>query len=243
CLIYRDSSLLSFTISSLLAVGIFLSYVPQHVRIYQRQTSEGISPFFLLLGTMSGFSALLNVVMLTQMLRDCCSSLSWFDCANSQLGLIQVAAQATAAALILVLCVHFTRGSPFQMLAEYAKLVSIYRVCSAYLLVSAIFVIYPLVWAPGLVTPVANFQGLFATVLASIQYFPQIYTTWRLKHAGSLSMNMMLIQTPGGFLWATTMILRPGSVWSTWLPYLAAASLQAVLLSLCVWFSITKPIE
>ncbi|GME84945.1 unnamed protein product [Ambrosiozyma monospora] len=69
------------------------------------------------------------------------------------------------------------------------------------------------------------------------QYFPQIYTTYRLKHPGSLSINMMLLQTPGGFVWSLSLFLQPGSKWSSWLPYISAAFLQLILLSMCLFYT------
>ncbi|KAI3068944.1 hypothetical protein CBS147353_7239 [Aspergillus niger] len=50
----------NFILSILIVFGILLSYTPQHVRILTMKTSFGISPYFVLLGTTSGSSALAN---------------------------------------------------------------------------------------------------------------------------------------------------------------------------------------
>lgn len=81
-----------------------------------------------------------------------------------------------------------------------------------------------------------------ATVLASIQYFPQIYTTLRLKRVGSLSIPMMCIQTPGSFVWAASLAARLGMEgWSAWGLYIVTALLQGSLLVMGVYFEYISP--
>jgi hypothetical protein len=87
----------------------------------------------------------------------------------------------------------------------------------------------------------ANFLGIFATVLASIQYFPQIYTTFTLKRVGSLSIPMMLIQTPGSFVWAASLAARVGKEgWSTWGVYLVTGCLQGTLLVMGIIYELRE---
>jgi len=80
----------------------------------------------------------------------------------------------------------------------------------------------------------ANFLGVQATILASLQYLPQLWTTWKLKHVGSLSIPMMCIQTPGSFVWAISLAMREGTKWSSWLVYVVTGSLQGMLLAMCI---------
>jgi hypothetical protein len=85
----------------------------------------------------------------------------------------------------------------------------------------------------------AEFLGIFATVLASIQYFPQIYTTYMLRRVGSLSIPMMCIQTPGSFLWAASLAARLGTQdWSAWGVYVVTGSLQGALLVMAIYFEL-----
>ena len=93
---------------------------------------------------------------------------------------------------------------------------------------------------PGAIAAYATAHGLFASVLTTLQYLPQLYTTYRLRAVGSLSIPMMLIQTPGGYLWAITLALRVGwPGWSLWLIYVVAATLQGLLLLMALWFEFT----
>lgn len=85
----------------------------------------------------------------------------------------------------------------------------------------------------------ANILGIMATVLAAIQYLPQIWTTYSLGHVGSLSIPMMLIQTPGSFVWAGSLAARLGiEGWSTWGVYLVTGCLQGCLLVMGICFEV-----
>ena len=88
CLAAQDTDWMTFTISLGLAFGIVLSYLPQvppprlpfqtsklnkqHYRIIDRKSSEGISPYFLLLGGTSSSSAFLNILILQKEILACC---------------------------------------------------------------------------------------------------------------------------------------------------------------------------
>jgi hypothetical protein len=73
--VFKDPSGLNFVVSLLLAIGIVVSYLPQHVRIVRRRSSEGISPWFLLLGVSSGTCALCNILLLSGPMFGCCKDI------------------------------------------------------------------------------------------------------------------------------------------------------------------------
>ena len=92
---------------------------------------------------------------------------------------------------------------------------------------------------PRYLTTWANFLGVMAAVLAAIQYVPQIWTTYRLKHVGSLSLPMMCIQTPGGLLFAASLFARLGwEGWSTWAIFLMTSAMQGSLLVMGVYYEL-----
>lgn len=89
--------------------------------------------------------------------------------------------------------------------------------------------------APSYLGAWANFLGIMAAALAAIQYIPQIWTTYKLKHAGSLSILMMCIQTPGGLLFAASLAARLGwGGWSSWGVYVMTAFMQGILLAMAI---------
>lgn len=85
----------SSPVSSFILLGILISYLPQHYRIIQRRSSEGISPYFVLLGTTSGTCALFNILALPSSRGDvlCCRQISGYACVSALLGIAQVAVQ------------------------------------------------------------------------------------------------------------------------------------------------------
>jgi hypothetical protein len=83
----------------------------------------------------------------------------------------------------------------------------------------------------------ANFLGILAAVLSSVQYIPQLYTTWKVKQVLSLSIATMVIQVPGAFLFAFSLWLRVGwEGWSTWFVYCVTGLLQGALLVMALSF-------
>ena len=92
---------------------------------------------------------------------------------------------------------------------------------------------------PSFMATWGNILGITATILAGIQYLPQIWMTWHLGHIGSLSIPMMLIQTPGSFVWSASLAARLGTQgWSTWGVFLVTGCLQGCLLVMGICFEV-----
>ncbi len=112
-------------------------------------------------------------------------------------------------------------------------------VCVLHATITFILSIIILYHYPSRLQSWANALGVGATVLAAIQYFPQIYTTWRLQAVGSLSIPMMCIQTPGSFVWSGSLAKRLGLAgWSIWGIYLVTGILQGIVLTMCISFEL-----
>ena len=137
----------------------------------------------------------------------------------------------------MLFLVFFPRASPF-MPPEQLKDRPSYRTA---LIVTAVAVLHALILAVlttliGAVAPehlqvYAGVLGISAAITTSIQYFPQLWTTWKMGRVGSLSIPMMCVQTPGGFAWAASLAARLGwAGWSSWGIYLITATMQGILL-------------
>lgn len=237
CLSYDSSFDLNFYISLALCIGIFISYVPQHIRIIHRKSSEGISPWFLLLGITSGFCAFFNILLISKRIYQCCEIMAAGKCFAASMGILQITVQSIAATLILVFALIFTRHQTLEPKEEYYKLQYVGKICLCFFVIIGGFSLYLYKsHSSEKVNLLANSLGVLGAILAGIQYFPQIYTTSHLQHVGSLSIPMMLIQTPGGFIWSASLAAREDTKWSSWLPYLTAASLQGILLVMAIYF-------
>ncbi|KAK8191496.1 uncharacterized protein BKA78DRAFT_314408 [Phyllosticta capitalensis] len=240
----------NFGLSIFILLGILVSYLPQHAKIILRRSSEGLSPWFVLLGTTSGTSAIANILVLPKSRSDigCCDEIGGFPCAAALLGIAQVGVQWSCFFLIMLLfLVFFPRDqttavesspedenrSPYTIRQALGVVV----ISIVHFLVVFLVSVILLGRFPEKLQLWANILGIMATCLASIQYLPQIWTTWRLQHVYSLSIPMMLIQTPGSFVWATSLAVRLGpSGWSAWGVYIVTGCLQGVLLAMGIWF-------
>ena len=76
----------------------------------------------------------------------------------------------------------------------------------------------------------ATFLGLSATLLAILQYAPQIQKTFRSRLIGALSLGTMAIQVPGSILFVLSLVFRPGTDWTSWLAYAVTGFMQGALL-------------
>ncbi|KAG7095524.1 hypothetical protein E1B28_006262 [Marasmius oreades] len=94
---------LTATLTFGLCVGLVISYVPQHYRIIHNDSSEGLSPWYLLLGTTSATAGLLNIVTMQWGIVRCCRVLSIGSCIEMTAGIIQVGLQWSMFTLIFVL--------------------------------------------------------------------------------------------------------------------------------------------
>ncbi|KAK9348402.1 hypothetical protein V1522DRAFT_398534 [Lipomyces starkeyi] len=238
CKALDNQSIFNFFISLALAFGIVFSYIPQHLRIILRKNSRGISPWYLLLGTTSGTCSLGNVLLLSADVMGCCGVLSGGKCFAATLGVIQIALQFSMFAIILILYLGYF---PREITTEHRLAVNVARMALAHFVITSFFAL--LVFVSGkYVSLYAGFLGIQATLLAAFQYIPQLYMTYKLRHAESLSKHTLMIQAPGGFLWALSLALREGTSWSSWLPYFMSAVLQSCLLGMCIYFDYQYPL-
>ncbi|KFY25692.1 hypothetical protein V491_01640 [Pseudogymnoascus sp. VKM F-3775] len=239
--------LITITGDSLILVGILVSYLPQHYRIIARGTSEGISPYFILLGITSGTSGFASILVLPASRADvaCCKTVSSFECFAGLLGIFQVGVQWFCFAIILLLFLIFFPRNPVLPQTTTANqptwrtALGVAFLCLVHGLVIILVSAWLAVSRPGYMGTLANILGLMAAGLACVQYFPQIWTTYQLGHVGSLSIPMMVIQTPGSFVWAGSLAARLGAEgWSIWGVYLVTGCLQGCLLVMGIYFEL-----
>lgn len=127
---------------------------------------------------------------------------------------------------------------------DFHVAVTVATLCLAFFLTTLGLSIVVELWYPKHLQLLANCFGVTSAVLASVQYFPQIYTTFQLRCVGSLSIPMMCIQTPGSFVWAASLAARVGlEGWSTWGVPIVSAMLQGSLLVMGVYFEYIRPLK
>ncbi|RPD55473.1 hypothetical protein L226DRAFT_538715 [Lentinus tigrinus ALCF2SS1-7] len=250
-------------LTAFMCVGITVSYLPQHWRIISAKSSEGFSPWFLLLGGMSSASGMLNIIVMQWGIIKCCRVLSFGSCIESIAGIFQLALVWVLFVMILVLYMIYyppelkyvevdvdLPNEPPQHIKtpvkrEQWKLSITLSWVIFWHIAFLIFITFMLLstnpapdWdyrSPQLELW-ATFLGVSSALLAMFQYTPQIAHTWRIKHVGALSIPMMCIQTPGAILMVLSIALRPGTNWTTWISYAIAGAMQGILLVMCIIF-------
>lgn len=129
-----------------------------------------------------------------------------------------------------------------QAQPPYGTALAVTALCILHALVVTIVSVALAVRRSDLLQGWAVSLGVLAAILALIQYFPQIYTTLRLRCVGSLSIPMMCIQTPGSLVWAGSLAARMGADgWSSWGVLVVTACLQGTLLAMAVYFEYLSP--
>lgn len=129
------------------------------------------------------------------------------------------------------------RKDPSTSSTSIREAVTVVTICVVHILATLLVSIILLARFPNSLGLWANILGLAGTIIACIQYFPQIWTTYKLKHVGSLSIPMMILQTPGAFILAASLAARLGSAgWSSWIVYVVTGLLQGVLLVLALTY-------
>ncbi|KAI1261039.1 ATP synthase F0 [Xylariaceae sp. FL1019] len=247
CQLLREGGVTNFFISILIILGIMLSYVTQHYRIISRGSSDGISPYFVLLGVTSANAQFGNILVLPESRADvaCCKEVSAFECTAGLLGIAQIGTQWVCFAIILVLFLVFFRRDDADLDDEeleqdpdrpsWRTALGVGGLCLLHGLFVVVVSAALAFGAPTHLGTWANVLGVMSAALAAVQYIPQIWTTYKLKHAGSLSILMMTIQTPGGFLFAASLAARLGwRGWSSWGVYVLTAFMQGILLSMAI---------
>ncbi|KAJ5808258.1 hypothetical protein N7474_009527 [Penicillium riverlandense] len=257
-------------LSILIVFGILISYLPQHIRIVTLRSSFGISPYFVLLGVTSGTSTFANILVTPATARDvgCCQEVNATACFAALLGIFQMGMQwlcffsmyaiyplpsslgctlLTDPSSLLLFVIYFPRAtSPTSPLTPagptYRTALVITAICILHALVVVIISAAFALREPSALKHWADFLGILAAILASIQYLPQLYTTFRLRCVGSFSIPMMCIQTPGSLVWAASLAARQGpGGWSTWGPLVVTACLQGSLLFMAIYFEYFGP--
>jgi len=99
-----------------------------------------------------------------------------------------------------------------------------------FLSLGLLFVLPPTSPPHRVLSYLATFMGVSATLLSVLQYTPQIYKTYKAKLVGALSLGTMAIQVPGSVMFVLSLVFRPGTDWTSWLPYAVTGVMQGGLL-------------
>lgn len=259
---HLDGDWFANALAIFLIIGLVISYVPQHFRIIQMGSSEGFSPWFLLLGSTSSAAGMLNMIALSWPTIQCCNDVSVGRCIELTAGVTQVTLQWVLFMIILGLYIiyyparlkyvdidipaHGTLppqhvktkllSDDWRLSVNVSWAVTIHLV---FITIVTFFLLFTRIPGPDGEVPRqislwATFLGVSSALLAAIQYAPQLSRTYRLKLVGALSIPMMIIQSPGAAIMSISIALRPGTNWTSWAMFAVSGIMQSALLVMCI---------
>ena len=146
----------AFYLSLFISIGLLVSYLPQHGRIIYNRSSEGIDPMFLLLGSTSSASSLLNILALSWSAVRCCPflvrvilSTGWSTECSRTIPYRLVSSHDMMLTSSSPACMHATRCAPIRKKTRSACLESLMGVFQ----IGLQWLCFNLVWVPCRLQP------------------------------------------------------------------------------------------
>eukprot|EP01116_Phalansterium_solitarium_P009840 TRINITY_DN24172_c0_g1_i1.p2 TRINITY_DN24172_c0_g1~~TRINITY_DN24172_c0_g1_i1.p2 ORF type:complete len:278 (-),score=60.30 TRINITY_DN24172_c0_g1_i1:287-1120(-) len=240
---FQDDGYIGDAIGLLLILGVWASYIPQHIAIIRSRSSEGVSWLMIFLGNVSTCANTINVLVMQFDAVSCCPQLRLLDCLRSMLSICQIATGwINQFVLYVLVCVYYPVHKDSRAPVEQRRALLGFGLYALLVLLGLNLVAALLVWQRGphdtVTINYAFAVGILSTVAVAVQWTPQIVTTFRAKAAGSLSIAMMLLQTPGSFLVVIFQAFFHHANVSTWLPFFVQGVEQCVVLVMCIVFEI-----
>ena len=87
----------------------------------------------------------------------------------------------------------------------------------------------------------ARVAGIAGVVLVCIQFLPQIYTTYKNKTSGSLSLFSILIQAVGMIVIIIFMAFSTGQDFTAYLRFIVSCIIQSILASMLIYYDFIIP--
>jgi len=230
-------------------------------KIVARGSSEGFSPWYLILGSTSTTASVLNIFTVQWNVVLCCNRVGPFTCLLSLGAILQLSLQWVLFSIIFVLfLIYYPKHLKYVRVSvgpdnppiptglkakEWRLAIVLAWVTVSHFILSLLYTIFLIATArlgPSGAYPSEQMEswaivlGITATALATIQYMPQLVKTYKSKIVGALSIPMMCIQTPGAIIMVLSIALRKGTNWTSWIMFAVSAAMQGSLLALCfVW--------
>lgn len=220
-----------------LLFGTLISFLPQIIKIYARKSHRGISYLFCFLSSCSELIRIANIVVIKLPQIYACHTEGISECGDTMLSLFGLGVSAACTVWIFFLFLFYfdPDGTP-EMDAIGARARVLARVCftlvSLFYLMAALFVSLTGVCSRKTLL-FADLCGWVSAVFQVCQLMPQIIHTYVHKGVGSVSILTLFIQAPGGYL-LVYFLLAAGENISTWFSVLIAATMQTILLTLCL---------
>jgi len=222
-----DWGVFDYGLGWVLIVGTIVSYLPQHVKIWQMRSHEGLSFMAFGIGNIVAFTSLSNYMALEYKgtFWCCGEGVALLDCTGAYLAFLQLVLIYICQHVIILLYVIYydhefahknekIAGTDYRSTLKWCLVTAVFEAVTSGALV-LLFIFYgvdsDIVYGYGI-----GMMGLCG-VLSCVQLLPQIIETFKMKQVGSLSIPTVAIQAVGCAL--TCINLAPHGSWEIWTPY------------------------
>lgn len=235
---YTKPAVFDLSLGLFLIVGTVISFLPQHYSLLRRRSHLGISFMWLWINNLGNFCNTFNDVLDQWKNIECCSQIGPWQCTEMLLVFLQLGINWCCIFFVFVLALVFfdysgTVESYNQRLTAWLGFVFYIFLVGFGIGMALVFTLFMDPYA----NPARGYSytlGIVSAIIPVFVWTPQLYTTYKLKGPGSLSLTMQVIQTPGSF------ILAFNQIWSgQWLVGMTAAISgfeQLLLVLMCTYF-------
>lgn len=252
----------------LIAIGVWISWLPQQVQFLRSKSTFGVSYWWILLTQAANWAPFIIGLYTNWDLFRCCSYLDFWDCQKTLVTMWQLGISTFSVTCIFILYVmyydpigptviKYLRENPLEEVhisdkvrlnaANYkdvtrkAKFIKFILSVGFMVLVFVSIVIgYFIMYVTDPQSSELKVYTIFLSVIGVlsvvVQFTPQIYITYKLKTSGNLSLVMLIIQTPGTWVWLFYMVVVDPQDWTVWLSSFVAGSQVSVLLAQVIYY-------
>jgi len=244
---YVDPGTLGIIVALIIMIGTTLSYVPQYIIILRNKSSEGLNLIMLSIAMFSTYLTATNSGILKWPLATCCQNIAFGRCLLNNLATEQLIVSVFCVFTLYLLAVIYypppVYAKPVHPWIEYFQrrktswiifgiINSIGILCS----VLAGILYYNFHYSSSTIVTYGKVLGYTSSVGIIIQWSPQIFTTFKNKSGGNLSLVMLCVQMPGALLVVFFQGILNKADFSTWFPYIFTAIELTILIILVVVF-------
>ncbi|OHS97623.1 PQ loop repeat family protein [Tritrichomonas foetus] len=249
---FPSKEVLWIIVGAALFFGIFISVIPQIIKLISKRTNYGLNPFFVCMTNFGHFVVLTNIISLHTTDFIAILQVPFYKAIPTYLTFMNAFILWFAYHPVIYLNLLFFDKAHRKTEEPSKTRKARFILCSLTIILDIIFVtmisiLFGLGFAYGFqssqVQYLGHVCGFVAMFVCIFQYFPQFITTCILRDHGSLSLVMLGIQFPGGFLNAFFMCFGQKEHWTSWLSTMAAAAQQMLLFILCLIFKVRNKIK
>lgn len=217
-----------------LGVGGLLSYIPQYWSIFRRGSHKGLSQLTLYTLNLSGAFLVMNALILNWPSFQCYWACPAWSCTTHLLPVYQIVINWLVVMPLYALFLYYkVRLSEASCLSNSAYLLTYMIVV---LVAVSVAFAAKLKHREQVLEIMAHILGALSTILCCVMWLPQIVKLLQTQEAGSLSLAMFLIQTPGSFVIVIFQAVLFRQAVSTWISYAVVGFSQLFITGLLLWY-------